>query len=56
MVISFGAFVKSDVTSYEAALYSREIFYFLISFTNVFILLMVYSEIPKSPTFLVEIL
>lgn len=56
MVICIGTFVKSDVTSNETVLYSREIFYFLIYFTNVFILLTVYSEIPKSPTFLVEIL
>ena len=47
MVLSSGIFIKSYVTSNETNLYPRGTFIFLICFTNVFVLLMVYSEVPN---------
>ena len=45
MVLSRGAFVKSDVTSNETMLYQRRASIFLIYFTNAFVLLMIYSKV-----------
>ena len=47
MFLSSGTFVKSDVTSNETILYPRGTFLFLICFTNLFVLLMVYSEVSN---------
>ena len=47
MALSSGTFVKSDVTSDEAILYPTGTFIFLVCFTNFFVLLMVYLEVPN---------
>ena len=47
MALSSGTFAKSDVTSDEAILYPTGTFIFLICFTNFFVLLMVYLEVPN---------
>ena len=47
MALSSGTFVKNDVTSDETILYPTGTFIFLIYFTNFFVLLMVYSEVPN---------
>ena len=47
MVLSSDIFAKSDVTSNETILYPRGTFIFLICLANVFVLLMVYPEVPN---------
>ena len=47
MVLSSDIFAKSDVTSNEIILYPRGTFIFLICLANVFVLLMVYPEVPN---------
>ena len=47
-VLTSGTFVKRDVTLNEIVLYQRETFIFLICFTDLFILLMIYSEVSNS--------
>ena len=54
MVLSSVVFVKSDVTSNETILYPRGTLISLICFTNVFALVMVYSEGPNSGNNLVK--
>ena len=48
MFLYNGIFVKSDVISNETILYQRGTFIFLVCFTNAFVLLIVYSEVPNS--------
>ena len=47
MVLSSDIFAKSDVTSNKTILYPRGTFIFLICLANVFVLLMVYPEVPN---------
>ena len=48
MVLSIGTFVKSDVTSNETISHPRGTFSLLICPTNVFVFLMVHSEVSNS--------